>query len=229
VLKNLLNLVTLSLLVAVVVLVTTQIKSCTKQENLAQANLELSDSLHHSRNKLGEMVTSTAVIQLENKAFRTQIKTKDSNIIELQKIAKKYKSDLIAATTLTIKTTEKGTDTNVTSIPKDTMKRDNITYIYPEYSDTIRKPWGLLLMVKMSQHKLDYNIEMLNRMTIVTRYQRKHFLAVKEPVIDITTNNPNTGVEELKSYRPTPPKRYTGWKLAGATVLGAIFGIWATH
>jgi hypothetical protein len=215
----------------VVVLLIIASKSCDKSSRLEKSYKAVNDSLYYSRNENGELVTSTRVLVLTKWELENTIKSKDSGIIELQKINKRIGKDLATATYLLMTTRETGWSATDHVLEKDTIRINGEVHHYPEYVDTIRKP-NLLAVLRMNKDSAYYNIEMYNKMNVVTRYHRKRLLAKRdspfdknELVVDVTTYNPNSGIEELKSFTPAEPKKHRAVTILGAVLIGLGIGI----
>jgi hypothetical protein len=78
---------------------------------------------------------------------------------------------------------------------------------HPEYRATIARPWAMY-QLRMNQDSAFLWSETRNEFLVNTHRVRFGFLNLKSKLVtDVTSTNPDTGVEELRSYAPVVKDR----------------------
>lgn len=182
------------------------------------------DSLHKSRNSLGQEETKTKLLYGTISDLKKLESSNDSTIKKLLKLVNKK---TISATVLSTSTSSSSsTATNV--ISKDTVRKDSLVYIYPEYklksSDTIKNKWEELY-VRATRDSIYTYFKVFNEFDITQRYEKKvkgKLFKQSIPMIDVVNKNPKTETRELKSFAVEPPKKKRGFAFMGGIIVGII-------
>src|ERR1035437_6061204 len=113
--------------------------TCNSKQDLIQLNNVAADSLHISYNKLGQQTASIEVFQSDKKKDFLDIKTRDSIIISLQQLVKKTKN--IQEAIVVSNNTSNHINGQTIITKRDTVRKDSVIYIYPEYSFNRKTEW----------------------------------------------------------------------------------------
>lgn len=186
------------------------------------------DTLRTQRLDNGNMVATIRTIDASKVEAFTRLQSRDSTIIQLQKVVEKYQKKLTAGSSVTVLHTEtnvNGTDDNIIIIPGDTVLLNNETYVYPQYLDTLGQygDWitGAVLMTKDS---LSLAIKIKHDYSIVVGEEKSGFLGLGKriPFSEVTDANPYDSVTALRTYQVTVPRKGTVKKLGIGLVIGII-------
>lgn len=154
------------------------------------------DSLHQTRNKLGQQETHTASLYGSYSDLMKVHAADSSAIGKLQKIVDRH---TISATYLNTATGNTITSSTGSVISRDTLWKDSIAYVFPEYRDTINNKWEhFIIAANKDSFHLDYKV--FNEFNIVQSWQRPGFLKRKIPIATVTNLNPHTETQEFKSF-----------------------------
>lgn len=159
------------------------------------------DSINHAK---------IQIIESNNIQSFTQLKTKDSVIIELQKLVKEYKNNIknkgnitLLKTNTNIKNTSKS---NV--IQKDTVFVQDTVYLYPEYKSEYNSKW-LLGNVIANKDSTKLNLKVINDFNIIQGETNSTFTK-KTYQLHIINKNPYTTTIDARTYSvSTPIKRFS--------------------
>lgn len=172
-------------------------KGCTKGDSFEALYNASTDTLHQVRNKLGQEETKTALLYGSVSDLKKLHVSDSSAIGKLQKLVDK---NTISATYLSVATgniISSGTDT---IIMRDTIKGpDGITYVYPEYRDTIKSQWEDI-KIKSNKDSTSIDYKVFNEFNIVQSWERPSLLKRKIPIANITNLNPHTETKEFKTF-----------------------------
>ena len=154
------------------------------------------DTLHHTRNKLGQEETKTASLYGSLSDFK-KIHASDSSAIgKLQKMVDKH---TISATYLNTSTGNVISSATDDVIGRDTIWKDKVAYIYPEYRDTIMNKWErFILSATKDSFRLNYKV--INEFNIIQSWQRPGFLKRKVPTASVVNLNPHTETVQFQSF-----------------------------
>lgn len=183
------------------------------------------DSLHKSRNSLGQEETKTKLLYGTISDFKKLDSSKDSTI---QKLLKLVNKKTISATVLSTSTSSStASATNV--IPADTVRKDSLIYIYPEYkfksADTIKNKWEELY-VRATKDSIHTYYKVFNEFDITQRFEKQKvkgkLFKQNIPMVDVINKNPKTETRELKSFAVQPPKQKKGYAFIGGIIVGIV-------
>lgn len=185
-------------------------KHVSEQSNLVES---LNDSLKTVTNKDSSQTATISVLQSQNiKDFLT-IATKDGQIKRLQDLVRANKTKLTKGSTATIVSTEtKIKSTNPTAVtPRDTVVKDNIVYLYPQYITDINMGKWVTGEVVANRDSITLDLVIENDYDIIIGESGKFLSWKKKPFVEITNHNPYTKTKVLRTYKvSTPPKRRAG-------------------
>lgn len=195
-------------------------KSCNKSDSFKELYNQSTDTLHQTRNELNQQVTTTALLYGTIDDLK-QLHTADSSAIHrLQKMVDKL---TISATYLST-TTGNTIVSTTTIIQRDTVYKEGIAYLYPEYRDTIANKWEHFIMAaNKDSFQLQYKV--FNEFEIKQHWQKNGFLARKTPIAEIINLNPHTETQVYKTFTLQEDKgnRFRDW------IIGIAVGAIATE
>jgi hypothetical protein len=160
--------------------------------------------------KNGEQVASIKVLQTENVNTLLNLKTKEKDVLLLQGEVKKYQRKLQAGSSVTVIGTTTSLDiTGKTGeiIKYDTIIKDSFIYISPTFPVKYKDDW-VNLNGSVDRFSFDFDtLSIKNDFTFALLYKKEK--RKKVPYIEVTSKNPYTDVNYLKTYSVSipPPKR----------------------
>ncbi|MEK6879229.1 MAG: hypothetical protein AABY22_06445 [Nanoarchaeota archaeon] len=206
----------------IILLILLYYRSCNRIENL-QNNIELNkalnDTLVKTRNTLGQEISSRKALYTDLPTFKKLNGIKDSAILELQKRVDKNTQSATIIKNTTVTSALGGTDI---IIQRDTIIKDSIVYIYPEYRKVFQDGW---FWAKITSNKdtTILNFQTYNEFVIQHIWKRQDGLfKPKSLIIEVTNLNPNTETTSLQSFviKPKSPRKLIIF--AGGIVIGAV-------
>lgn len=180
----------------------------------------LQDSLRVLKNKDSSTTATISVLRTESAKNFLLLQSKDKEVIALQVTVKDYLSKLKAGNSVTNALLETLVNTQGTTVIqyKDTViYNDKLTYIYPEYSDSLMNEW-ISYKGRMNKDSSFLNLKVYNSFSaVVGTYKKK-------PFVDLTLNNPYSAVRELRTYQVMLPKpKRFGFGLSTGGTLNSKF------
>lgn len=171
-------------------------KNCqkqTKEENKIYQNLN--DSTTFYKDKLGRNHAEYSILQGEKANLLLNIKTKDSTIIELQKLVKDNKSNL-----------SNGGDAVIVHT-KDTITKSTITTIIPlkdscdvEYTTSYRDKW-LDYKIQAKKDTTLLKLELTNQYSVIIGSKRDKWYQKKKAFVDVVNDNPYDKIKTVRAYQ----------------------------
>lgn len=180
-----------------------------------QTNLvaSLNDTLKTVINKDSSQTATISVLQTQNiKDFLT-ISTKDGQIKRLQDLVEANKNKLTKGSTATIVSAEtKVKSTNPTTVtPRDTVEKESIVYLYPQYISDINLGKWVTGEVVANRDSTSVDLVIENDYDIIVGEDGNFWSWKKTPFVEITNHNPYTKTKVLRTYKvASPVKRRTG-------------------
>ena len=106
-----------------------------------------------------------------------------------------------------------------TIIQHDTITKNGVKYVYPEYRDSILNKWEDF---KISANKESFHLQykVFNEFEIKQSWQRNGFFKHKTPIAEVTNLNPHTQTIEYKTFTLAESK--------GNRLRDFLFGIMAS-
>lgn len=198
-------------------------KKNTANKNLIQA---YNDTLTTYKNTQGLNESKISVLSASKKDLLSLNSSKDSTIKKLQKLVKESGRNVTSATVHS-GTTLGNITGNTISISKDTIYKDSIAYIYPEYHYSDSSKWHnfRITMCKDSTN-LFYKIN--NQYSYITKYEKsKGFFSQKTPTVIVENLNPNTTATELRTWQVPCNCNNKKWFFGGLILgSGSVFTIY---
>lgn len=197
--------------IVIIILLILLIKTCNgrladKKESKAFI-AALEDTVSHYKNKHGQDVATISVLKASSTKDFLKLKSKDVEIQELQQVVKDYKSKLkkpgSSVTNITgVTRVDTVTITKVT--PKDTVIVDGITYVYPEYSDSLINAW-IEYRASMNRDSAKLNLKITNKYSVIIG-QEGGLFKKKRAFVDVINYNPYSTVEKVRTFQVSQPK-----------------------
>lgn len=213
---------------AIIFLLFAWTNSCKNNDKNQELINAVNDTVLTYKNKQGLYESKISVLHASRKQLLSINAGKDSTIRKLQELVKKSGSGTTSAT-IHSGTTSGTISGNTISVSKDTIYKDSIAYIYPEYHYADSSKWHnfKITMCKDSTN-LFYKIN--NQYSYITRYEKqKGFFSKKIPIVTVTNLNPYTTTTEIRTWQVPCHCNNKNW-LIGGFILGggSVFAIYNT-
>lgn len=171
-------------------------KSCKDGKSFEAAYNASQDTLHHTINKFGQQETKIAMFYGKYSDLKKIHANDSSTIGKLKQLVDRH---TISATVLSTTTGNSIASTTDTVISRDTIWKDNIAYVYPEYRDTIKSKWEFItIAANKDTTKFDYKV--FNEFHLEQSWTRPGFMKRKIPMAAVINMNPHTVTTELQSF-----------------------------
>lgn len=179
------------------------------------------DTMRKYRNKFHEEVTTTKLLTGTVSDLKSLSSSKDSSIQKLLKIVNKK---TLSATIISNSTS--GTVTASSTVARaDTVRKDSLIYIYPEYTlGPVVSRWDSIYGVA---NKNDFTVKykVFNQFEVSHEYQKQKvkgkIFKKNIAMVQVKNLNPKTETRELKGFTFEAPKKRQG----RAFVAGAIVAV----
>jgi hypothetical protein len=160
-------------------------------------NSVLADSLETTVDDLGRQTATIQNFKLDKAKDLLKIQTNDSTVIWLQGVVEEYKGKLQAALVASSVTSEEGSG-KTRIIGGDTIWKDNVLYVYPNYETDWNKRWseGYILATKDS---ISWNFKVKNEYEITVGDASNGWFKKRVSEVSFKNLNPNTATTELRS------------------------------
>lgn len=157
-------------------------------------NTGYQDTMQLYKNKYGEQVARNQVMVLRNFKQLNQLKSKDKDILELQSLITKYKSDLKRTSSLVVIKS----DTKIDTVYKtQVLTRDSIGN--PTYGFEDNNKW-YQLKGRISYDSTKIEIAIHNEYLVLLKSKRKGLFG-STPVVEVINQNPYSSITDLKSIK----------------------------
>lgn len=180
------------------------------------------DTMQKLRNSFGEEETKIKLLHGTISDLKKLDASKDSS---MQKLLKLVNKKTIGATILSSATSSTiSSSTTVTS--KDTIRKDSLNYIYPEYTlePQVTKWDSVAGIANKDTFKVSYKV--FNEFHLVQRYEKQKIdgklFKKNVAIVNVTNKNPKTETRELKSFVVTPPPQKKGLIFTAGVLAGII-------
>jgi hypothetical protein len=177
-------------------------------EDVSQTNLALKDTLIKRKTKDGLNVAKIAVLESYSTKYLLDLATKDSTIVKLQSLVKKYKKNIKKQGSVTVIGTEAKIDTLVpTKVLDSTTTVDNI--IYPIYEAKFNLKGWVWGKVKASSDSTSVSIKFREEINAIIGQEKTGFLGLgkKKTFVEVILHNPYNEVKSLRTYLTKAPPR----------------------
>lgn len=194
----------------IISLVTSQ---CSHQKELTDfktTQKALEDTIKVTRNKLGQSVGTTSVIQTSNPKDFLELASRDTTIIKLQKLVKEYKSKLKGQGVAAILNSEGTVNVTVPTVVDSTDKAFPVytsNYKLRDSLDTSKVwVWGNTIAKKDSTQVF---MKFKEEVELLLGEEKAGFLGLGrgKPFAQITFKNPYNEVKEMKVYQTKAPNK----------------------
>lgn len=180
------------------------------------------DTLHKFRNSFGQEETKTKLLYGTISDLKKLSYSKDSSI---QKLLALVNKKTISATV--VSNTTSGTISSGTIVTgRDTVIKDSLIYIYPEYTLKPQITKWDSISGKATKDTFQIFYKVFNEFEITQRYEKQKvkgkLFRQKVPMINITNLNPKTETRELKSFAVQPAKQKKGYVFIGGVLIGIL-------
>ena len=194
-------------------------------KSLEQLNQAKDDTLAIVFNKQGQQVASISILMGQRNDLLKLNASKDIALLKLQKLVENQKR-IISATVLSSTTKNNGTSVTTLTGSSDTIRKDSLIYIYPEYSTSFNDKWREVKILA-GKDSIQWDVINYNEFQIVQRYERNGLFKPKTGIIEVTNLNPYTKTTELKTFTVKPPKQkaafFTGTVVGAAIIIALSF------
>lgn len=200
--------------------------SCKKNKTNSELINSVNDTLLTYKNKNNQNEAKISVLYASRKELLSISSAKDSTIKKLQKLVKESGPSTTSATVFSGTTIGSITGSTI-SANKDTVYKDSIAYIYPEYQFTDSTKWHKF-KITMCKDSTNLFYKINNQYSYITRYEKpKGFFSKKIPIVTVTNLNPNTTTTELRTWQVPCKCNNKNW-LIGGFILGgsSVFAIY---
>lgn len=164
-----------------------------KEQNIIYQ--KINDSTQFYKDKLGRTHATISLLQGENVGLFAKIKTKDSTIIELQKLVANNKTNLSnGGNAVIIHTTDtiiKYTKTDVFPL-KDSCN--------PEYKTSYKDKW-LDYDIVATKDTTKLGLKLSNEYSVIIGEKRKNIFSKKETFVDVVNDNPYDKIKTIRAYQ----------------------------
>lgn len=200
------------------------------KKNAANKNLieAYNDTLTKYKNKQGLNESKISILSTSRKELLSLNSSKDSTIQKLQKLVKESGHSVTSAT-IHSATTLGNIIGNTISVSKDTIYKDSIAYIYPEYHYSDSAKWHNF-KVTMCKDSTNLFYKINNQYSYIVKHEKpKGFFSQKIPIIMVTNLNPNTTTTELRTWQVPCNCNNKKWFFGGLILgSGSFFTIYNT-
>ncbi len=192
----------------------------------------LNDTIVVYKNEKGENVAKISQLQTAKTKDFLKIKSKDATIQKLQTAVKDNKERLGSSGSVTVFTTNTNVIASVpTAIitPRDTVTKNDTTFIYPEYKSNITLGKWVKADIKANKDSVGLKLGVLNEYTLVIgeeKVEKTGFLGIGAKTrffSEVTNHNPYSTTPTLRTYSvksTIKPKRLSLGVQGGYNILG---------
>ena len=213
----------------IVLLVLLYYRSCNKNQRLQNENDlydALTDTLVKTRNKLNQETSSRKALYSDLQSFKKLNGIKDSAILALQKAVDK---NTLTATIIRNTTVAVASGSTDTVMARDTIIKDSLIYVFPEYRKIFRDRW-FLAAITANKNTTMLNFKTYNEFIIKHQWKRQDgIFKPKSLIIEVTNLNPNTETTSLQSFVFKPKKQHRMAVFAGGVAIGAAVVLFLTQ
>lgn len=179
-------------------------KSKLEIENL---NESLNSEIIIEKNEKGQEKAKRILLEGEKESLLLNLKTKDTSIMKLQSLVKKYKGKLYSATVLSNETTVKGSGKTEIIIKDSLIVKEHT--VFPTYKTNFSNEWEDVSILA-NKDSITWNSKITNRFEITFGADSNGWFKKRTKNVSILNLNPNTKTKELRSFMiSNEPKRLT--------------------
>lgn len=164
----------------------------------------MNDTLKIVRNKDSSTTASITAFRTDNYKQFLALQSKDATILRLQQVLKDNAAVVKNGGSVTTVGTSTGIHThnpNEGITYRDTVVKDSLIYIYPEYFSRIKNLGNWFTGdITANRAGITLNLEGKDSFDIVVGFEKN------KPIVKLTSHNPYVTVTELRSIHITQPK-----------------------
>ncbi len=201
-----------------------------RETSLNKAYSHLSDTLVKTRNALNQEVAKTGVIQTESAKAFLSLKSKDAEVLRLQKLVGQEQGkgrDVQLALNVTTTSYYKLKDSTQNLVAYDSSKmypKETVT-MWPIYEHIIKDSLKWIQgTIKLGRKVFSAELEFKNDYSISVGEESKGWFE-KQPYAEIVNHNPYTGTDAMKVYQKklVPNKAVKSSLITGIAVFIGTF------
>lgn len=195
-----------------------QYRSCQKQERtegVLQANSGL---LKKSRNKYNQEVAQRLALVGTMKDLKEQVNQKDSLIKHL---LSKLNDNTYSLSSVRTTTSSNHTTKTDTIFLRDTIVRNGVVTIFPEYKSDFTSKWECY-SIKATKDSIYHTHDVYNLFDIEQRYVSQGFMKPRAIIVEVVNHNPTTITVDAQSFLVKPKKENRLIWLTGSFLAGLV-------
>lgn len=220
----------LVLIVAVAVLLLTNLKSCESVKNQTAVINAYQDTLHQTRDKLGRQTTSIAVLETNVKTLLSLNAEKDSTLKWLQQVVKDNRK-ANAAIVARIEALDRGSSATTIIVHQgDTVRTDSGLVIYPTYKTQWEEEWSKGT-IEASKDSIKRDITYTEKYEVTMAEKGNGLFKPKTYTVSWKNLNPYASTTGLRSYsfKPKAKRFFVGVGLGYGVNLTPTTPVRFTH
>lgn len=180
-----------------------QFKGCKsiKEDNTMYQHLE--DSIKTYKNKYGDLVSSTSLLQASSTKQLLDLKSKDETILWLQSEVSKNKDKVKDGGSISVIGTEvyfKGANGTVVSFNTQPVKIGDTVYYYPTYDSKSKDTTWVNYQIKANKDSIHLDLKVKNKYSVVIGSEREKWYKKRKPIVQVSNQNPYDKVKSLKAF-----------------------------
>ena len=189
---------------------------------------KLQDTVKFYKNKSGLLVARTSVLEGNNATMLLHLKSRDEEIIKLQKTVNEYKKKIKNGGSVTNfntgTTINNTTATIVDSLPVNNP--DSVVYVCnPTYKTTFTDKF-LEYSLQANKDSTTLHLTHTDKFSVIIGEERPKMFSKKETFVDVVSESPYTKVKSVKAFKVTDKRKPTRISVGvqggyGLTLFGA--------
>lgn len=211
----------------VILLSTLYLDSCHKTKQVQRFAKAVDDTLQLTKNKYGQQVATISILQGSKSDLLKMNASKDTALQKLQEIVKKQRR-LISATVLTTLTDNSGTSFTTVTENIDTIRKDSLIYLYPEYKTDFSDKWRKVNILA-NKDSVHWSVIDYNEFSIVQKNKRNGLFKASTAVVEVTNLNPYTTTAELRTFNIEQAPHKRGRFFLFGNITGAAAVLFISH
>ena len=174
----------------------------TTNNNYEELYNSLQDTLRTYKNKDSLNVGTTSTIQSNDAKFFLALKTKDKELLELQKLVRDYKDKLKKSGNSATKV-----ETHTIVEEKFITIKDTINSI-PTYTSNINLDNWVTGKIVTKPDSTEVNLSIKNEYGVIIGQEKQGLFKKPKTIVEVINYNPYTQVKKLKSLVISEPKKF---------------------
>lgn len=183
--------------VALILLLLVCLKNgCTEIDRFESLYNAASDTLHQTRNELGQQMTTTQTLHGSIDDFKKLHAADSSALAHIQKMVDNL---TLSATYLATATGNVVNTTPQVIEDRDTVWHDSVAYVYPEYKTTWENKWERF-NIRSNKDSTIVDYKVFNEFELAQKWRRNGLFKRKTLESSILNLNPHTETKEYKTF-----------------------------